>query len=189
MFRHAIRCASRIALTKKSTKLHRVLLTSKNDFDINFDKKFFARTQTNFSNSPQDNHEDIKQPFAKFGGKLKLMFTCKKCNHRTSKFISKVAYEKGVVIVRCDGCKNNHLIADNLGWFAEMRNTKNIEKFLMLKGETVKRITNDVDGYVEVITKAEFDLLEHNRRNEERLIEEEGEMNNDKKQTGTSEDK
>lgn len=188
MFRHAIRCASRLALTKESSKLHRVLLTSKNDFDINFDKKFFARTQANLSNSPQDNHEDFKQPLAKIEGKLKLMFTCKKCNHRTSKLISKVAYEKGVVIVRCDGCKNNHLIADNLGWFEEMKKTRNIEKFLMSKGETVKRITNDVDGYIEVIAKAEFDLLEHNRRNKEQLIKE-GKINSDNKQTGTPEDK
>ena len=35
---------------------------------------------------------------------------------------SKHSYEKGVVIIQCDGCKGNHLIADNFGWFDEMNN-------------------------------------------------------------------
>lgn len=84
------------------------------------------------------------------------MFTCKKCSTRTSKLISKLAYEKGVVIVRCDGCKNNHLIADNLGWFSEITTRTNIEKIMMLKGETVRKIMNDKDGYYEAISKEEF---------------------------------
>lgn len=84
---------------------------------------------------------------------MKLMFTCKKCSTRTSKVISKQAYNKGVVIVRCDGCKNNHLIADNLGWFSETNQKINIEKLMALKGETVRKIMNDVDGYYEAILK------------------------------------
>ncbi|KAG5310519.1 DNLZ protein, partial [Acromyrmex insinuator] len=86
------------------------------------------------------------------------MFTCKKCQTRTSKLISKLAYNKGVVIVRCEGCKNNHLIADNLGWFSEIGKRTNIEKIMELKGETVRKIMNDEDGYYEAVLKEEFKL-------------------------------
>lgn len=59
------------------------------------------------------------------------------------KYISKQAYKKGVVIVKCDDCKNNHLIADNLNWFTDMGDNNNVEDILRAKGQSVLKISSE----------------------------------------------
>jgi predicted PolB exonuclease-like 3'-5' exonuclease len=54
-------------------------------------------------------------------GRFQLIFTCKKCNSRNVAHISKLSYQQGVVIVRCQGCSVKHLIADNLKWFSDKK--------------------------------------------------------------------
>lgn len=87
-------------------------------------------------------------PGVKSGGETYVMaFTCTKCDTRSVKKISKQSYHNGVVIVRCPGCQNKHLIADNLGIFEDKG--WDIEKFLSQNGAMVKRIS-DEEGLLEL---------------------------------------
>lgn len=73
-----------------------------------------------------------------------MTFTCtaSDCSHRSSHTFTKRAYERGIVIVQCPGCKNRHLIADNLGWFKDDTQDgklRTVEDFMRVKGEKVRR--------------------------------------------------
>ncbi|KAG1763998.1 zf-DNL-domain-containing protein [Suillus occidentalis] len=86
--------------------------------------------------------------------RLGIVFTCtaEACSHRSSHTFTKRAYERGIVIVQCPGCKNRHLIADNLGWFkdsTEDGKLRNIEDILNARGESVQRGSLDANGVVE----------------------------------------
>ena len=56
--------------------------------------------------------------------RLAITFTCKVCNERMTRTFLKKSYEEGVVLVRCTKCLNNHIIADNLGWFSDLNGKK-----------------------------------------------------------------
>ena len=94
------------------------------------------------------------------------IFTCNVCQTREGYRFSKDSYERGVVIVRCPGCRSLHLVAgsdtrslsvclhqpvypsthsisgsiDNLGWFGPR---KNLETIAAEKSKQVLRL-NDV---------------------------------------------
>ena len=71
-------------------------------------------------------------------GLLAMFYTCNKCQTRGGKTFSKDSYNKGVVLIRCDGCDSLHLVADNLGWFRDT--SVNIEQIMKEKNENIKRI-------------------------------------------------
>ena len=70
-----------------------------------------------------------------------LVYTCTKCDTQQARTFSKDSYTKGVVLLRCSGCDNLHLIADNLGWFED--NKTNIETIMREKGDLVNTNIND----------------------------------------------
>lgn len=73
---------------------------------------------------------------------LMIAFTCKKCDTRSSHTFSKQAYTTGLVLIQCPGCKNRHLIADNLNIFRD--NKVNLEDILKAQGESVATTTDDL---------------------------------------------
>jgi protein import protein ZIM17 len=76
-------------------------------------------------------------PGARHGGdKFIMLYTCSVCETRSARTISKLAYSAGVVIVRCPGCANLHLVADRLGYFDDA--SADIQSILAAKGQAVR---------------------------------------------------
>lgn len=73
---------------------------------------------------------------------LMIAFTCKKCDTRSSHAFSRQSYYKGTVLIQCPGCKNRHLIADNLKIFRD--NKVNLEDILKEQGQSVATTTDDL---------------------------------------------
>lgn len=86
--------------------------------------------------------------------RLSITFTCTvaDCGERSTHQFTKRAYERGLVLVECPGCKNRHLIADHLGWFkddTENGKLRTVEDILRAKGEKVRRGRLDAGGVIE----------------------------------------
>lgn len=99
--------------------------------------KYCTKPNVEAEGKPKVEPEGI--PLGQMEQKMQMIYTCKVCSTRNSQTISKLAYTKGVVIVRCSGCQNNHLVADNLKWFRD--NKVNIEDLLREKGEEVTKVS------------------------------------------------
>jgi protein import protein ZIM17 len=81
--------------------------------------------------------------------KLAIVFTCDVCQTRSAKQFNERAYLHGVVIVRCPGCQNLHLIADRLGYFDD--GEWDLNRIAEHRGETIKTIA-DGDGVLEALS-------------------------------------
>jgi len=88
--------------------------------------------------------------------KLAIIFTCTVCDTKQTKMFSHLSYTKGVVLIKCDGCKGHHLIADNLGWFS--KTPVNVESLASEQGEQVRRLSSyeelEKAGVMEILPDA-----------------------------------
>ena len=76
------------------------------------------------------------------GRQLALVFTCAVCETRSVKQFTENAYLTGVVMVRCPGCQNLHLIADRLGWFDDTDGTTfDLTTLEKMTGQKVQRLS------------------------------------------------
>ena len=78
------------------------------------------------------------------GRKLAIVYTCTVCETRSAKKFTENAYLHGVVMVKCPGCQNWHLIADRLGWFDDTDSQKfDLTTLERMTGQKVQRVGED----------------------------------------------
>lgn len=90
---------------------------------------------------------------------LVMLYTCKVCETRSARQISKLAYTAGSVLVCCPGCRNFHMIADHLGYFEDSAVT--VEELLKGRGELVRNgvVARGADEFVIELSAADAALL------------------------------
>lgn len=74
---------------------------------------------------------------------MAIVFTCDVCETRSAKQFTERSYLHGVVIVRCPGCQNLHLIADRLGYFDDGDGSDwDLQNIAEMRGESIRTITD-----------------------------------------------
>eukprot|EP00754_Rhynchopus_humris_P045568 Rhum_TRINITY_DN5048_c0_g1::Rhum_TRINITY_DN5048_c0_g1_i1::g.16412::m.16412/K17808/ZIM17, DNLZ, Tim15; mitochondrial protein import protein ZIM17 len=89
---------------------------------------------------------------------MALLFECRVCKTQAVKQFSKQSYTEGVVLIQCPGCKNKHVIADNLGWFYDMGEDNNIEKQMKSEGNELDRVAVTPEQYQSFLKGSKIDL-------------------------------
>lgn len=125
------------SLLNKNSSCNNVIRTISISKNNNDDKEIKDNSNDNSVKMEMSDVPGVKSS----GEKLIIVYTCKVCDTRSAKKISKQGYHKGVVLVRCAKCQNLHLIADHLGIFEEKG--WDIKKYLEKSGENVNFITDD----------------------------------------------
>lgn len=130
----------------------------------------------------ENNHEETQEfqiPGAQAGGKkLAIVYTCTVCDTRSIKQFSEHSYQNGVVLVRCPGCQNLHLIADRLGVF-DGDGDWDIQKAMAKMGENVQVVNNENVLEMSVEDLVGQDTIEKLKNNE--TVASESMEDNDKK--------
>ena len=96
-----------------------------------FGKPHGKAVESGFSKAKKERPNEYPQ--------MQAVFTCGRCDVRQSKVFTRMAYEQGVVVVKCNGCGVQHIMANNLGYFKDMTGKRavNVEDLLLAKGERV----------------------------------------------------
>jgi DNL zinc finger len=97
---------------------------------------------------PNEGHDWVVPGAITGGKKLAAVFTCKVCETRSIKQFTEQAYTTGVVIVRCPGCQNQHVLADRLGYFDDQ--PIDLDRIARENGESLTTITNGDDDVAEL---------------------------------------
>ena len=84
------------------------------------------------------------------------VYTCKVCETRSARRITKAAYERGSVLLCCPGCKKLHVLSDHLGYFDDA--TVDAAKILEERGEIVRRVTSS-DALLELLTEDDINVF------------------------------
>lgn len=127
----------------------RYLSTTKNDKDDNSsDAGEQPQSPTLQVTTSNEGTVSLEIPGTRTGGpgsrQLAIVFTCNVCETRSAKQFTENAYQHGVVLVRCPGCQNLHLIADRLGWFDDSDSQQfDLSTLEQMTGQKVKRVGDD----------------------------------------------